>query len=37
MFMTKSYDICYSDRVPIIMNWLGQERLFCANTNTENK
>ena len=34
IFMTMSYDICKSEGVPLIMNWLGYEGLsFCANSN----
>ena len=34
IFMNKSYDICDSERVPIIMNCLGQEGLHFIQTLT---
>ena len=35
--MTKSYDICDSERVPIVMNWLGGEVFISVETLTDNE
>ena len=33
IFMTKSYDISDSERVPVVMNWLEYEGLYFLNIN----
>ena len=37
IFMTKRYDICDSERVPIIMNWSGCKGLHFVQTFTDNE